>query len=118
MYLSVDVVYAVRGHLNRAVATGWQIGFGNSESSYLRPLLTKLLCPSIVGGIIASYAFLPKDSPKYFTGYNICISFVCLTLVTSCLYLVGVLYENSQMDKKVTDTASEGDGEEEFRYFT
>lgn len=91
----------VRGHLNRAVATGWQIGFGN------------------IGGIIAAYSFLAKDAPKYITGYSICISFVCLTTLTSCLYLLAVLNDNRKLNAgRVKDTESEREEKGEFRYFT
>ncbi|KAK7696635.1 hypothetical protein QCA50_001293 [Cerrena zonata] len=69
------------GHKRRAVATGWQVGFGN------------------IGGIIAAYAFLAKDSPRYITGYSICIAFMVLSAVSCILYLLGVSRENRQRDR-------------------
>ncbi|KAE9978654.1 hypothetical protein BLS_000401 [Venturia inaequalis] len=39
------------GHHRRAIGSAWQVGFGN------------------IGGIIAVFAFLAKDSPKYVPGY-------------------------------------------------
>ncbi|KAI0073708.1 MFS general substrate transporter [Panus rudis PR-1116 ss-1] len=87
-----QVTLSVRGHANRAIATAWQIGFGN------------------VGGIIASYSFLAKDAPNYLPGYSICISFVCLSTLASCLYLLGVTIENSRLGLRVDNrsTAEEG----------
>ncbi|KAF7561789.1 hypothetical protein G7046_g2349 [Stylonectria norvegica] len=56
------------GHHRRAVGTAWQVGFGN------------------IGGIIAVFAFLAKDAPKYISGYSICISFTILSILSCILY--------------------------------
>lgn len=60
------------GHHRRSVGTAWQVGFGN------------------IGGIIATYAFLSKDSPEFKPGYEICISFVVLSAFSCCCYAVAV----------------------------
>lgn len=60
------------GHHRRSVGTAWQVGFGN------------------IGGIIATYSFLAKDSPKFLPGYKICISFICLSAASCCLYAAAV----------------------------
>ncbi|KAL0565509.1 High-affinity nicotinic acid transporter [Marasmius crinis-equi] len=90
----------VRGHLNRAVATGYQISFGN------------------VGGIIASYAFLAKDAPEFHTGYRICLSFVCLAALACLLYFLSVAWENRKADSKERSDAEGGDssGSSQFRF--
>ncbi|KAI0786404.1 MFS general substrate transporter [Abortiporus biennis] len=69
------------GHQRRAVATGWQVGFGN------------------IGGIIAAYSFLAKDAPKYISGYSICIAFICLSAISCCVYFVVILLENRRRDR-------------------
>ncbi|KAJ3490285.1 hypothetical protein NLI96_g1532 [Meripilus lineatus] len=69
------------GHRRRAVATGWQVGFGN------------------IGGIIAAYSFLAKDAPRYITGYSICIAFICLSMLSCGVYFLGLVWENRQRDR-------------------
>ncbi|KAM5444684.1 High-affinity nicotinic acid transporter [Microsporum ferrugineum] len=68
------------GHKRRAIGTGWQIGFGN------------------IGGIIATYSFLEKDAPQYKPGHSISIAFLCVAVLSSCLYLVLVLNRNKKRD--------------------
>lgn len=57
------------------------------------------------GGIIAAYAFLAKDAPKYLPGYGICVSFTCLAIISACAYYVGVTRANST--RKHEDIGSE-----------
>ncbi|KAF2652469.1 MFS general substrate transporter [Lophiostoma macrostomum CBS 122681] len=73
------------GHHRRAIGSAWQVGFGN------------------IGGIIAVYAFLKKDAPKYTPGYSICIAFVCLSALSCLLYFVMCTWQNKSRDKAVTD---------------
>lgn len=73
------------GHHRRAVGTAWQVGFGN------------------IGGIIAVYAFLAKDAPKYITGYSICIAFVSLSGISCAIYFVMCALQNRRRDKAPTD---------------
>ncbi|KAL9126925.1 MAG: hypothetical protein Q9217_004101 [Psora testacea] len=93
------------GHHRRAVGTAWQIGFGN------------------IGGIIATYAFLMKDAPRYKRGYDICIGFACLSALSCCLYAVAVTWQNRRRDKAGPDLGlgeSEkvemGDRSPDYRY--
>ncbi|GJE84711.1 MFS general substrate transporter [Phanerochaete sordida] len=86
-YASMPVIvcwYATNlaGHRRRAVGTGWQVGFGN------------------IGGIIAAYSFLSKDAPKYSTGYSICISFVCLSMVACTAYFLHMSWLNRKRDRE------------------
>jgi len=74
------------GHHRRAVGSAWQVAFGNT------------------GGIIAVYAFLAKDKPKFITGYSICISFVCLSVLSVCTYTGLCAWENRKRDRAVQDT--------------
>ncbi|KAH9941927.1 MFS general substrate transporter [Amylocystis lapponica] len=69
------------GHHQRAVGTAWQVSFGN------------------IGGIIAVYMFLAKDAPRYTTGYSVCIGFICLAVVSACIYLCGIMLENRARDR-------------------
>lgn len=73
------------GHHRRAVGSAWQVGFGN------------------IGGIIATYAFLAKDSPEFTPGYSICIAFVGLSAVSCCLYAAAVMAQNRRRERSVTD---------------
>ncbi|KAF3482388.1 putative MFS transporter [Arthroderma uncinatum] len=68
------------GHKRRAIGTGWQIGFGN------------------IGGIIATYSFLQKDAPQFKPGHSISIAFLCVAVMSSCLYLVLILSRNKKKD--------------------
>ncbi|KAI4246535.1 MAG: hypothetical protein L6R40_001898 [Gallowayella cf. fulva] len=74
------------GHHRRAVGTAWQIGFGN------------------IGGIIATYSFLPKDKPHFYKpGYSICIGFICLSAASCVVYAASVVWQNRQRDKLPRD---------------
>ncbi|CAK4026936.1 uncharacterized transporter -like [Lecanosticta acicola] len=68
------------GHHRRSVGSAWQIGFGN------------------IGGIIAVWAFLKKDSPKYVPGYSICIAFTVLSIIACIIYGIACLAENRKRD--------------------
>ncbi|TCD62575.1 hypothetical protein EIP91_006725 [Steccherinum ochraceum] len=95
------------GHRRRAIAIGWQTTFGN------------------IGGIIAAYAFLAKDAPRYTTGYALCIAFLCIAITSCTLYLLACIAENRKRDKhpSLGDSLSAeekqlmGDLNPEYRYF-
>ena len=93
------------GHHRRSVGTAWQIGFGN------------------IGGIIATYSFLPKDKPEYKPGYSICISFVCLSGASCAAYLAAVWSQNRARDRAPADLGlseyektEKGDLSPDYRY--
>ncbi|KAF2745627.1 MFS general substrate transporter [Sporormia fimetaria CBS 119925] len=91
------------GHHRRAVGSAWQVGFGN------------------IGGIIAVFAFLKKDAPKYITGYSICIAFVAFSGLSCLVYYLLCMWENKRRAKmEVTLTEDEkrelGDMSPEYRY--
>ena len=48
------------------------------------------------GGIVAAYAFLTKDAPKYLPGYGLCITFTCLAIFMSVLYCVAIALTNAK----------------------
>ncbi|KAE9973862.1 hypothetical protein EG328_004192 [Venturia inaequalis] len=73
------------GHHRRAIGSAWQVGFGN------------------IGGIIAVFAFLAKDSPKYVPGYSICLAFICLSAFSCITYFMACAYQNRQRDRSVRD---------------
>jgi MFS family permease len=73
------------GHHRRAVGTAWQVGFGN------------------IGGIIATYAFLDTEAPRYTKGYAICLAFLCLSGLSCCMYAVAVTAANRKRDKQPVD---------------
>lgn len=93
------------GHHRRAVGSAWQVGFGN------------------VGGIVAVFIFLAKDSPKYIPGYSITLAFISMAVLASTLYFVSCAWENRSRDRMPRDvgpTQSEnaalGDKSPEYRY--
>lgn len=63
---------------------------------------------TIVGGIIAVYAFLADDAPKYITGYSLCIAFIVLSAFADCVYFVGLIVENRRRGR-ATARGSAGD---------
>ncbi|TFK45294.1 MFS transporter [Heliocybe sulcata] len=69
------------GHLRRSVGSAWQVGFGN------------------IGGIIASYSFPSSDGPRYTRGYSISLAFVCLSILSSTAYCIGITMENRRRDR-------------------
>jgi hypothetical protein len=88
----------------RAVGSAWQIGFGN------------------IGGIIATYAFLAKDAPKFKPGYSICLAFICLSAASCCIYFVSVVTQNRNRDRTHAvgvsdyDETEKGDMSPNYRY--
>lgn len=92
------------GHHRRAVGSAWQIGFGN------------------IGGIIATYAFLAKDAPKFKPGYSICLAFICLSAASCCVYFVSVVTQNRNRDRTHAvgasdyDETEKGDMSPNYRY--
>ncbi|KAI0481191.1 MFS general substrate transporter [Xylariaceae sp. FL0804] len=93
------------GHHRRSIGTAWQIGFGN------------------IGGIIATYCFLGRDSPRFVPGYSICLAFVCLSAASSLLYLLSIHAENRRRARAATNVGLSdyektelGDLNPEFRY--
>ena len=93
------------GHHRRSVGSAWQVGFGN------------------IGGIIAVYAFLAKDAPRYIPGYSICLAFVCLSMISCVIYLISVMYANRMRDRSArnvglteTEKTEMGDLSPDYRY--
>ncbi|KAL1947977.1 hypothetical protein VTO73DRAFT_13701 [Trametes versicolor] len=97
-------------HHRRAVGTAAQISFGN------------------IGGIVAAYSFLTKDSPRFIPGYSINVAFVMLAIASGCGYFLTVRAENRRRDRMAADGSSPvfsveeteklGDLNPEYRYFT
>lgn len=73
------------GHHRRSVGSAWQVGFGN------------------IGGIIATYAFIDTDAPRYTKGYAICLAFLCLSGLSCCAYAVAVTTANRKRDRMPVD---------------
>lgn len=94
----------LRGHHARSVGTAWQIGFGN------------------IGGLLAPFAFLPRDAPYYRTGYILVVCFLCLALVSAAGYLLSVLSKNRSIGRvekdevRIPERADDADLEGRWRY--
>lgn len=93
------------GHHRRAVGSAWQVGFGN------------------IGGIIAVYAFLEKDAPRFTPGYSICIAFTILAIISCIVYGISCAWENKRKERDAgTSTLTEeektemGDKSPDYRY--
>lgn len=76
-----------------------------------------------IGGIIAVFAFLARDAPKYVTGYSICIAFTVLSIIACIIYGVACWSENRQRDRAAVDVGLTeyektelGDKNPEYRY--
>lgn len=69
------------GHLRRSTGSAFQVAFGN------------------IGGIITSFAFPAADGPRYTLGYGLCVGFVCLSMLASTSYMIGVTLENRSRDR-------------------
>lgn len=66
------------GHVRKAVGTAWQVGFGN------------------IGGIIATFIFLAKDSPEYVPGLSTSIAAVVFAMGSALAYFYLVRRLNHQ----------------------
>lgn len=72
------------GHHRRSVGSAWQVGFGN------------------IGGIIASFAFKAKDSPKFIPGYSISIGFTILSMAACFAYGFACWSQNRSRDAEAS----------------
>jgi hypothetical protein len=68
----------LKGHRRRLVGTAWQVGFGN------------------IAGIVAPFAFLSKDAPRYLLGYSLGLGCLCLAGAASLTYFVGCFAQNKR----------------------
>ncbi|KAL1959492.1 hypothetical protein VTO42DRAFT_1937 [Malbranchea cinnamomea] len=84
------------GALKRSVAIAMHVGFGN------------------VGGIIASFIFLPKDSPKFIPGFCILIGFLTMSLILSVIMTTYLRRENARRDREYKPPAEYSDEEREM----
>ncbi|KAI0333567.1 major facilitator protein [Cubamyces sp. BRFM 1775] len=101
-------------HHRRAVGVATQIGIGN------------------IGGIIAAYSFLAKDSPRYIPGFSISLAFTALAILAACGYYLAIDAENRRRDQLAWQEESGvvgaplspeekerlGDLNPEYRYYT
>ncbi|KAH9998196.1 MFS general substrate transporter [Xylariaceae sp. FL0662B] len=77
-------VMNLRGHAERSIGSAWMICFGN------------------IGGIVATFLFLKKDSPYYHSGYAVCLAMSALCVVTCAGYALVVWREMKAMAKDET----------------
>ena len=83
-------VMNLHSHAERSVGTAWIIGFGN------------------IGGIVAIFAFLAADAPKYTKGYTVCLVVTAVGLAAVALYGTLVWREN----RKIKAAAGKDQGPE------
>ncbi|KAF2752829.1 major facilitator superfamily transporter [Pseudovirgaria hyperparasitica] len=74
----------IGGSFKRAVGIAMHVGFGN------------------LGGVVAAYIYLPKDSPQFRTGHAILIGTLSISTIL-CIGMTAYLrYENSRRDRENT----------------
>ncbi|KAG9518853.1 high-affinity nicotinic acid transporter, partial [Aureobasidium melanogenum] len=99
----------IGGSTKRGVGIAMHVGFGN------------------LGGILASFVYLKKDSPKFHKGHFILLGLMSMSLVLQCLMTVYLRRENARRDaeyKRPEDYTTEeknlererGDNASFFRY--
>lgn len=71
----------LEGHKQRGIGSGWMISFGNT------------------GGILAPFAFLPKDRPYYHPGYVACMIVTVVGVVATLCYTFLVIKERRRVHK-------------------
>nr|QFR37159.1 MFS transporter [Cyberlindnera americana] len=96
------------GHLRKSLGTAFQVGFGN------------------IGGIIATFIFLAKDSPVYRTGLSVCISFAALSVVIFVYLWIHLImmnkkkqtsqYKETFFAQSERDITLQGDRHPSFKY--
>lgn len=57
-----------------------------------------------IGGIISTYSFVKEDAPFFTKGYAICVSFICLSIVTCIMYALAVTWENRKRSRLPPDS--------------
>ncbi|KAG8931893.1 hypothetical protein FRC02_001978 [Tulasnella sp. 418] len=70
----------VGGDLKKGVVMAMVIGIGN------------------LGGICSSFVYLPKDSPRYFTGHGVMIGSLAVTFVTASIMIINFKRLNKQKE--------------------
>lgn len=90
IYTAMPMVFCwysmnLSGHHRRSIGTGFFISFAN------------------IGAIIGTYAFLSADAPDYHPGYSICLGFMCLAILSACLYAGALHLENRKRDRATVD---------------
>lgn len=75
-----------------------------------------------IANIQLSSTFLPKDSPRYHTGYSICISFIALSALSCIVYFISIFIQNQNRNRASESNLTEfektelGDLNPEYRY--
>lgn len=72
----------IGGSLKRGVGLAMHVGFGN------------------LGGIIASYSFLTKDSPRFLSGISMLIGLLCMSLILQAAMTAFYRLENARRDRQ------------------
>ncbi|KAK7957960.1 allantoate permease [Apiospora saccharicola] len=78
-------VMNLRGHVDRAIGTGWMICFGN------------------IGGIVATFAFQQKDAPLYHMGYSLVLAMAALCFASCAGYALIIWRERKAATIGIND---------------
>jgi len=66
----------MQSRMRKAIGSAWQITMG------------------MIAGIIATYSFRTKDSPKFILGFAITLVFIGIAMISAVTYKIGVVREN------------------------
>ncbi|KAI2780626.1 putative allantoate permease [Daldinia loculata] len=69
----------LQGHKQRSIGSAWMISFGNT------------------GGILAPFAFLPRDAPYYHPGYSACMAVAAVGVAANLCYALLILRERRRV---------------------
>ena len=78
-------VMNLEGHIERSIGTAWMISFGNT------------------GGIVATFAFLATEAPRYTQGYAACLAVSSVGFICACLYGALVWSDNKRSAQASTE---------------
>ncbi|KAF9884353.1 hypothetical protein FE257_001866 [Aspergillus nanangensis] len=69
------------------------------------------ICIGNIGGIIGSYMYLDRESPKYYTGFGLSTAFGASGLIVACLLELSYVWANKQKEKKMSEAETYTDDE-------
>ncbi|KAG8624752.1 hypothetical protein KVT40_007819 [Elsinoe batatas] len=72
----------IGGSLKRGVGIAMHVGFGN------------------LGGVVAAYIYLPRDSPNFVTGHSILLGFISMSFLLSAFMTTYLRRENARRDRE------------------
>lgn len=66
-----------------------------------------------VGGLIATWSFLPSDAPNYYTGNGLNLATSSVILITCVIVLMWIRFDNAKRDRRSVEEELAGMSQEE-----